>query len=115
MESEHILGGQEVNRDGIEVFDDDGYPSEEFLNAIAEANYKEGFETILDRALSAHIYPHYWEKEDRGDHWLYYVSTGGWSGNEDIIAALQRNTMFWMVCWQQSKRGGHFQFRVRKA
>ena len=38
------------------------------------------------------------------------VSTGGWSENEDVIDDLQ-DTMFWVLRWHQSKRGGHYEFR----
>lgn len=37
--------------------------------------------------------------------------TGGWSGNESIIGAMQDNTVFWMTCWQSSKRGGQYIFQ----
>ena len=98
----------------MEILDEDGYPTEEFLTTIETWDWKNGFEALLDYALKGHIYPTYWEKEDREDHWLYSVSTGGWSGNEAILCALRANTMFWMQCWLQSKRGGHFQFSVKK-
>ena len=35
------------------------------------------------------------------------LHTGGWSGNEDIIAMLQQN-IFWSMFWQRSRRGGHY-------
>lgn len=41
----------------------------------------------------------------------YSISTGGWSGNEDIIEAMQRNFL-WRITWQQSRRGGHYIFDV---
>ncbi len=42
------------------------------------------------------------------------LHTGGWSGNEDIISSLKSNTMFWMICWQKSVRGGHYYFKWNK-
>ncbi len=38
----------------------------------------------------------------------------GWSGNEDIIRALQENEFFWILYWVKSERGGHFYFEVPK-
>lgn len=38
--------------------------------------------------------------------------TGGWSGNEQIIAALERNYCFWGVCWERSECGGHYYFTI---
>ena len=39
------------------------------------------------------------------------LHTGGWSGNEGIIAALQK-THFWFLYWQRSDRGGHYYFEI---
>ena len=36
----------------------------------------------------------------------YEIATGGWSGCEDIIAAMVKNTMLWLLTWQSSHRGG---------
>jgi len=57
----------------------------------------------------------FWEYPDRfvrKKHTLY-LSTGGWSGNEDIITALQRNYLFWSLYWYRSQRGGHYWFNDR--
>jgi hypothetical protein len=48
----------------------------------------------------------YWTQE--GD--VYHISTGGWSGNEDIVGAMMRNVVWWMMYWKSSKRGGHYIF-----
>jgi hypothetical protein len=39
------------------------------------------------------------------------LATGGWSGNEDIVTTLQE-TMFAKVCWQVSKRGGLYIYKI---
>ena len=35
--------------------------------------------------------------------------TGGWSGNEEILSALEKN-MFWSLFWKASYRGGRVEF-----
>lgn len=52
--------------------------------------------------------------EDESYYGLY-LSTGGWSGNEERIDALQRPGRFfgfWGRFWYSSRRGGHFEFRI---
>jgi len=38
--------------------------------------------------------------------------TGGWSGNESIISAI--NQQAWSNCWEESKRGGLHVFKIPK-
>ena len=44
----------------------------------------------------------------------YYLSTGGWSGNEDIMGAMQLNLVLWAIYWYRSQCGGHYMFERRK-
>ena len=50
----------------------------------------------------------YWSQ--RGSE--YKISTGGWSGNEELVGAMMRNMMFFALCWQSSRRGGHYTFEL---
>lgn len=38
------------------------------------------------------------------------LSTGGWSGNEEIIDAMRLNYAFWMFYWRVHRVGGHYTF-----
>lgn len=40
------------------------------------------------------------------------VSTGGWSGNEEIIGAMMENHFLWGQVWESTRRGGHYVFLV---
>jgi len=40
------------------------------------------------------------------------LHTGGWSGNERIIEAIEANIVFWVLYWQSSHCGGHYYFRI---
>lgn len=86
------------------------YPSDEELTRIAAWNLADQCEFIN---LMEYVHK-LWSYSDNG-YWrrkgdIFYISTAGWSGNEEIIAALQENTIFWLLYWQQSKRGGHYIF-----
>lgn len=43
------------------------------------------------------------------------VSTAGWSGNEEIIDAMQDAHMglLWHQVWESTRRGGHYMFAFR--
>jgi len=81
------------------------YPTDEELDIIKNWPCEDY------HGLMAFIEP-LWEFESfrkLGDD-IYRLATSGWSGNEDIIGALMENTMFWMMYWAESRRGGLFIF-----
>lgn len=85
------------------------YPSDEELARIV-AWPVEDCAGLLAFVRSIWNWPEYaWEAGG-----MIALATGGWSGNEDIIAALQENQMFWILCWQSSHRGGMHWFKPYK-
>ena len=87
------------------------YPSEEALEFI------KNFDCLKYGclALAEFIEQVWWAPE-----WGYsmkgnklHLSTGGWSGNEEIISAMKDNFSFWWTCWEQTRRGGHYIFEIK--
>lgn len=62
---------------------------------------------VMDAARQLWAYPDYFRQPAPG---YWEISTGGWSGNEDIIEAMQDNQVFWSLHWLESRRGGHYKF-----
>ena len=94
--------------------DEDGYPDDEELQDIRDAA---GFQAadacaLLERVRKLWHWPNYASVTDTGDKLRHEFCTGGWSGNESLIDALQDNTMFWLRWWQLSERGGRYVFET---
>lgn len=88
------------------------YPTDEELETLKSWEFKKdidfiGFVVYLTNLWS---YPDRWRFDDN----TLELSTGGWSGNESIIAAMQE-TIFWTICWEESRRGGHYKFNLKRA
>lgn len=100
--------------------DADCYPTNESLQAIAE--WQGSARDLLDAVGKVwNLRSWGWEERTVPDELRpgrfarqYDISTGGWSGNESLIGAMQENTMFWLRAWVQSRRGGHYIFEVRE-
>jgi hypothetical protein len=90
--------------------DDDGYPTDETLETIKNfvVNNDEDCEKLLQMASKVWLYPDYFTKDESTKCW--FVSTGGWSGNKDVIRSLEGNHVFWMLYWKQTRVGGHYVF-----
>lgn len=91
------------------MLDDDGYPTDEALDIVAAWPHTD-IPGLIAFVRDLWRYPNFWT--DDGDRLC--ISTGGWSGNESLIAAMQRNRMFWIMCWYRSMRGGHYDFDLSR-
>lgn len=90
--------------------DADGYPDEAELQRIREWPHQDCAD------LLAFVRSLWWGKWGwRQNGYRYRISTGGWSGNESLIAAMEDNDMFWMLTWRSSRRGGYYVFEVPEA
>jgi len=99
------------------VIDDDGYPTDETLECIKTWPFGE-YPSLMQYVTDA--WSDYGWFEQTGGHFdpmedetPWACATGGWSGNESIIGALQDNFAFWMTCWECSARGGYYEFHLK--
>jgi len=108
------------------TFDSDGYPTDETLDAISEWDFND-FPALMEFVEAAWS-DYGWfcnhdeidgpklvgiqDRDEDDGHW-WQCATGGWSGNESLVAALDANTMFAALCWQASIRGGYHEWHVR--
>lgn len=96
------------------------FPTEEELRAIEEWNLDEkpvsGLLELIERL---------WRWSDWGVRkrigygvlrkrkvLKFELHTGGWSGNEEIVKALMKNSVFWSQYWEKIIRGGHYYFEI---
>ncbi|MFA5397792.1 MAG: hypothetical protein WC346_17415 [Methanogenium sp.] len=87
------------------------YPTNEELKNIE--NWDNDWRALVEYV--AEIMPHYGTVKITGKRKVkVFIATGGWSGCEDIIKALEKadSGMFWFCCWQKSERGGAFWFKL---
>jgi len=98
----------------IEFLDEDGYPTEKALELIETWNYDDprGWFVFIESLWYMSDYG--WHKTlDTDGKIRYNISTIGWSGNESIIRAMEKNVILWDFHWFQSNRGGHYKFEVK--
>ena len=91
-----------VNVEEIKNRNNPDYPDEEDLERL------EKWKCELDEIgewlrFAANIYKY---SVTIYDGHLYVFVTGGWSGNESIMAAMKRNWMMHAISWQSSCSGG---------
>jgi hypothetical protein len=106
---------------GEPTFDADGYPTEETLDRIKSWPIKVAadFAAVMDFAGRAWSYPRYWKCDPAFvdvdypsyKRRRYVFSTGGWSGNEAIVSAIEANNMVQSIGAWSWRRGGHYEYR----
>lgn len=94
------------------VLGSEGYPHLIELQRIREWPWEGGFRSLMDYVHRRWQYADvgYWKQE--GDR--FAISTGGWSGNEDLVAAMMDNMMFQSLCSISWQRGGHYVYDVQE-
>lgn len=103
-----------------EYLDEDGYPTDEALDKIAKWDYNDSDGWFAFIKELWYLKSWGWsEVEDIDEIFVtqvkrLHISTAGWSGNEDIIRAMQENQMLWFHHWFSSQRGGHYIFEWKK-
>ena len=96
------------------------YPTVEELERIKNWDRTLPVMELLDDIESLWHWPEWGFKKHQGLNSLrrkvlkVELHTGGWSGNEEIIMALQEN-VFWLLYWEKSIRGGHYYFEIPKS
>jgi hypothetical protein len=90
-----------------ELVDDDGYPTEYALGRIAnwEICNVQDFVNLMKFIKSIWYYPECITNDENNAHTLI---TLGWSGNEDIIEAMENNVTLQFFYWYSSERGGKY-------
>lgn len=104
------------------TFDENGYPAATSLAALETWDCADPLGAFLFAAAlwnrtygwfdqtPSIIEPLFEVRADEDSRVWFCMATGGWSGNEDVIGALQRNTVLWLVSWSASVRGGYYEF-----
>lgn len=107
------------------TFDRDSYPTDYTLERIKTWPVETfaDMHAAMDFAGRAWSYPDRWERIDEPDpdHFdrtglprfivRYVFSTGGWSGNESIVGAIEANQTLQMIGAWAWQRGGHYEYR----
>lgn len=97
-----------------EYLDVHGYPTDAALDKIAGWGITghDSVKELLEFCANLWSYPDYWRTAEGvidGREWIE-IATGGWSGNESVVCALNKNKVFWALCWMRSERGGRYRF-----
>lgn len=99
-----------------ELLDNEGYPTEEYLDAIADFNMNDDIMEFIDILKEGWWMPDWGFKlhrKYRGKVKLE-LHTGGWSGNEEIIREIIDNMYltYFKMRYVKWTAGGHYYFEI---
>jgi hypothetical protein len=101
--------------------DEHGYPEETEFERIKTWDFREKtVQNFLAEIERLWHWPDWGFKLEKEGHknvlgnpaWRLILHTGGWSGNESIVVAMEKNFIFWTMTWLSSRRGGHYEFEI---
>lgn len=106
----------------FDLLDSDGYPTDEALEHIKAwtVNTFQDAADAMDYAGQLWYYPNAWKVDEAfidpdcpndAPKRQYVFSTGGWSGNESVVAAIKANETLQMLGAWLWRRGGHYEYR----
>lgn len=88
---------------------------EHALERIRKWPISENYKSLFDYIIS-NVWKHDFGKATASDDEYgqieYTFATGGWSENEEILAALKEQRLAWSLTWLMSERGGRHVFRI---
>lgn len=88
---------------------------EDDLDRIRKWPISENYQPLFDHIIS-NVWKHNFGKATASDEEYgqieYTFATGGWSENEEILAALKEQRLAWSLTWLMSERGGRHVFRI---
>lgn len=92
--------------------DKDGYPLDDELQKIKTwvIDSHKTYHDLMRYIHSIWTYPDYFKRDYHHPN-AYRLVTGGWSGNEDIIRAMNQNPYLNAFYWYRSERGGLHLYR----
>jgi hypothetical protein len=87
------------------------YPTEDELECLRKWDFSDmrGWFDFAKKVGNYWPSDLFWTEHPAG---TFHISTAGWSGNEDIIGAMQENFICWTQTWQSHRRGGHYLFEL---
>lgn len=125
LQAEQMMEAQRLQHEALlfkdeDLIDSDGYPTDYALHVVEQWPWHiPGWFKFIKIIWWMPSWG-WTEGEEPSEHYKdkkvyrYNISTGGWSGNESIIKAMQKNDFHWYLVWVQSRRGGHYIFEERE-